>query len=343
MINGLAAMSVYRKANSKWYCQFMIKGERIHKLLDGAKNRQEAKELEDAERFKIRQQQNGIIKEEKKITLEFMMNRYVKVSEANNRCPDKARIYRKHAFEFFGKNKDINQIKPSDIDRYKLYCLELGRSKSTVNRYIAGLKRAFNILIDDEIITYNPCHKVKMFEEDNRRYRYLSKEEWERLKLHLNPVTFKIVTVALQTGFRKQNVLQLRWEQIDFNLRTIELLKSENKGKKKIITPMTQTLYELLQSLEPKPSGYVFVNPDTGKPYTDIKKSFSNALEKACIEDFKFHDLRRTVGTWLLSSGVDIRTVQNILAHSEVRTTERYLALTPEQNKKAMDVLNSYM
>ncbi len=337
-------MSVYKKSNGKWYCQFMIKGERVHKLLDGAKDKKQAKELEDAERYKARQRQNGILADEtKKITLEFMMNKYVKVSEANNKCPEKAKIYRRYILDFFGKSKDINKIKPSDIEKFKLYYLEEGRSKATVNRYVAGLKRAYNILIADELIFYNPCHKVKMFEEDNRRYRYLSREEWEILKKYLNPVALNIVTVALQTGFRKQNVLQLRWEQIDFNLRTIELLKSENKGKKKIITPMTQTLYELLKSLNPKSSGYVFINPDTGKPYTDIKKSFKNALDKAGIKDFKFHDLRRTVGTWLLSGGVDIRTVQNILAHSEVRTTERYLSLTPEQNKKAMDVLNSYM
>ena len=95
--------------------------------------------------------------------------------------------------------------------------------------------------------------------------------------------------------------------------------------------------------LGPKKSGYVFVNPKTGKPYTDIKKSFNAALKRAGLSDFRFHDLRRTVGTWLLTSGVDIRTVQNILAHSDVRTTERYLALTNEQNIKAMGVLNSYI
>ena len=136
-------------------------------------------------------------------------------------------------------------------------------------------------------------------------------------------------------------MLRLRWEQIDWNLRTIELSKSENKGKKTIKIPIVNTLYNLLQSLNPKECGYVFVNPRTNKPYTDIKKGFSEACKRAGIKDFKFHDLRRTVGTWLLESGVDIRTIQNILAHSEISTTERYLCLSSEQNTRAMNVLGS--
>ena len=95
--------------------------------------------------------------------------------------------------------------------------------------------------------------------------------------------------------------------------------------------------------MNPKDEGYIFLNPKTGKPYTTIRKSFNTALKKANIKDFHFHDLRRTTGTWLLTNGVDIRTIQNILAHSDVSTTQRYLSLTPEQNQKAMTVLNSYM
>lgn len=336
-------MTVYKKKNGKWYCQFMVKGERIHKLLDGATDIQTAKELEDAERFKTRQVQNGLIEKTPHITLEKMMQRYVKVSEINNKSVNEAKTFKKGWIKYFASNKDILEIKPHHLDGFKLHMIESGRSKATTNRYLSALRRAYNILISDGVINYNPVTKVKMFVEDNHRYRYLTKEEWERLKQYLNPVTLNIVKVALYTGLRKGNVLNLKWEQIDFDLRTIELLKSENKGKKEIRIPISDDLYNLLQTLEPKQRGYVFVNPETNKPYTDIKKSFKLALKKAGIIDFKFHDLRRTVGTWLLTSGVDLRTVQNILAHSDISTTQRYLCLTSEQNKKAMSVLNSYV
>lgn len=336
-------MSVYKKDNGKWYCQGRVNGDRYHKLCAGAKDKEQARAIEDGIRYKIRQVQNGLIKEETSIyTFQFLMKKYVEVSEANNKSVREAKIYAKYLTEYFGKNKYISKIKPSDLENFKTYMAKKNRTKATINRYLAALKRAYNIMIADGLSDFNPVNKVKKLDEDNRRYRYLSKDEWKELKKHLPPITLKIVIYALQTGFRKGNVLQSRWEQIDFNLRTIELLKQNNKGKKIIKIPLTDILYELLQSLNPKKEGYIFINPKTNKPYTNIRKSFDTALKKAGIKDFHFHDLRRTVGTWLLTGGVDIRTVQNILAHSDISTTERYLSLTPEQNKKAMEVLNSY-
>lgn len=336
-------MVVYKEKNGKWYCQFMVKGKRIHKLLDGADSIEKAKELEDAERYKVRLIQNGLLQEkEKRYTWLFMVNRYKARSKLLATYKDSERQANEW-LEYFGKNKDIKETKPTDIEGYIRHLKSRKLKNSSINRQLAGIKRAYNILIDDDLITYNPCKKIDFLVDEGRRNQHLTKEEWKRLKKELSPETLAIVTVALFSGFRKRNVLQLRWEQIDLNLRTIELLKIENKGKKHIKMPISEGLYRLLLTLEPKKSGYVFINPKTDKPYTDIKKSFKAALKRAGIEDFRFHDLRRTVGTWLLTSGVDIRTVQNLLAHSDVRTTERYLALTDEQNIKAMGVLNSYV
>lgn len=61
------------------------------------------------------------------------------------------------------------------------------------------------------------------------------------------------------------------------------------------------------------------------------------------IEDFHFHDLRRTMGTWLLEEGVDIRTIQFLLGHSDLTTTERYLAISRKRNIEAVNKLNKYI
>ena len=80
------AMSVYKAKNGKWYCQFMVKGERVHKLLDGAKNQKEAKELEDAELFKLRQIQNGLIDKNKdKVSFNSICELFLKYSETNKK------------------------------------------------------------------------------------------------------------------------------------------------------------------------------------------------------------------------------------------------------------------
>ncbi len=121
------------------------------------------------------------------------------------------------------------------------------------------------------------------------------------------------------------------------------MLKQDNKGKKEIMQPISETLRNILMELNPKESGYIFINPKTGLPYTEVKKSFKHALKRAEIYDFHFHDLRRTMGTWLLEEGVDIRSIQALLAHSKLSTTERYLAISRKRNVDAINKLNKYI
>lgn len=95
-------------------------------------------------------------------------------------------------------------------------------------------------------------------------------------------------------------------------------------------------------TIEEKKEGYVFINPDTNKPYTTIKTGFKRALERAGIENFRFHDLRHTVGTRLVANGADSMTVKEFLAHSQITTTQRYMHPTPENMLNAIDILNNF-
>lgn len=336
-------MGVYKKENGKWYCHGSVEGERYHMCCTGAKNKNEAKIIDDAHRFKLMQKHRGLVEEVQKYTFGYIMDNYVLSCQINNKSDKTAKYQRKYLCEYFGRNKNIMSIKSIDIEKFKLYLLQKGRTHATVNRYLAGIKRAYNLLIIDGLIDYNPVKRGSMLEVNNRRNRYLTREEWLRLKKELPETIYYIVIVALLTGFRLGNVLNLSWEQIHLDMRFIELLKQENKGGKLIRQPISDDLYDVLIKLKPKKSGYVFINPDTGKAYTTIKKSFKNALKKASIVGFTFHDLRRTFGTWLLQEGVDIRTIQALLAHSDVSTTERYLAIPPEYKKEAINKIGKFI
>ena len=336
-------MSVYKKENGKWYCRGRVEGERYHILCAGASNKQEAKIIDDAHRFKLLQKHRGLVEETQQYTLGYIMDNWVLSCKTNNKSDKDAIIESKYICKYFGKNKNIMSIKTTDIDKFKLYLLQKGRSKATVNRYLAGIKRAYNLLIIDDLIDYNPVKRGSMLDADNKRTRYITKEEWQKLKKELPEKIYLIVIVALLTGFRLSNVLNLSWEQINLDMRFIELLKQENKGGKIIRQPISDGLYEVLTQLKPKKTGYLFINPDTNKPYTTIKKSFNSALKRADIENFTFHDLRRTFGTWLLQEGVDIRTIQVLLSHSDISTTERYLGVTHEYNKQAIDKIGKFI
>ncbi len=332
-------MSVYKKKNGKWYCQFMIKGERVHKLLDGATDKISAKELEDAERFKIRQIQNGL-REKESIKFKKLADLFLNYSKTNKKDYKRDNAKVSLFLKEWGKDISIEKITPDKIEKFKAKMTEK-YSNAYVNRYLACLKTIFNLGIKNKLTMYNPMGSVKMLKEDNCKIRYLTADEeaclFEHLPEHLKP----IVICALQTGLRKSNILNLRWELVDLEFGFIEILAQQNKGHKIIKIPISTKLAEVFNAM-PKISEYVFANPATGMPYKDITDGFTNACKKAGIKDFRFHDLRHTVATRLVSKGIDIRTVQEIMAHSSIVTTQRYMHPTPKRKVEAIEVLNSY-
>lgn len=333
-------MSIYKK-NGKYYCRFQVKNKRIHKLLYGANTKKEALELEVTLKYEITQNKFNTT-EQRDYSFNFMMAQYINVAKAKG-CSLKEPTYFSSFFiKYFGANTNISDITPTDVRNMMLYIIEtMNNSTATANRYRSALRRAYNILIKDEYITYNPVRSTEPFLEDNIRQRYLTHLEWKALKNELPLHARMIVMFDLLTGFRLKNVLLCKWEQFDFNKMCINITRRMNKGKKIVQHPISKGLYELLQEIGIKEEGYLFLNPKTNKPYTRIDKAFSSACKRANIKDLHFHDLRRTVGTWLLEEGTDIRTIQEILWHSDISTTQRYLSLSSERSKSAMDLLSN--
>jgi integrase len=270
---------------------------------------------------------------------------FLKYSKTNNSAHQyKQNIHKVNLFEnFFGCYTKIIDITPNDIEELKQYLFEKGLKNSSINRYYSSLSKAFNlIIVNKRLGIINPCKCVSKLKEDNKITRYLTKAEEERLFKVLPQHIKPIITCALTTGLRLSNILNLKWESIDFNNNFIEILKQENKGHKEIRVPLGIKLKNTFEEIGIKECGYVFINKKTGLPYTTIKKSFNTALKNAKIKNFRFHDLRHTVGTRLIANGADIQTVKEYLAHSDLRTTQRYIHSVSENMKRAVDILDSF-
>ena len=85
---------------------------------------------------------------------------------------------------------------------------------------------------------------------------------------------------------------------------------------------------------------YVFCKAK-GEPFKDVNSSFATALKKSGIPHFRYHDLRHTFASWLVMKGVDIRTVQELLGHKDLRMTMRYAHLAPDHMKRAVEILDT--
>lgn len=334
-------MSVYKKKNGKWYCRFQVNGDRKHYLCRGAKTKQEASAIEDAVKFRLHKQQVGLLpKVQNKMTLIKLVDVFLSYSKINKKSYEQDNYRLNHLLNSYIKgNMLIKDIKPTDIEKLKQKMLTGGKTKVNINRYLELLSKMFNIAIDNDWIEKNPVKRGAKFPVKNYKVRYLSEDEEEKIFEHLPDAIKPLVITALNTGFRKQNILDLKWDDINFDFGIIEIL--ENKGNKHIKIPMNHTLRSMLINLKQE-SEYVFLNPQTKKPYKDFRRLWNKAKVDAEINDFRFHDLRHTVATRLANNGVSPATVQKWLGHSDINTTMRYIHSMPSEETKAMNVLDSF-
>ncbi len=333
-------MPVYQKNNGKWYCRFQIDGERHHFLCAGAKDEKDAKKLECQFMFKVQQQQNGVVPKEDNKTTQSVIKYYLQYAENKKSYQtDKSRM--KLIAEFFKKIKYIKDIKSENVEQFKQYLLKRDITKVTVNRYLEILNKMFNMAIDNDWLSKNPIKKGMKFPVKNYQLRFLTEDEEKRL-FDVCPDHFKpIIICALNTGLRKSNIQYLEWSNIFLEDRLIEI--TENKGNKHIKIFINDVLYKLFSNIKRK-SNYVFINPKTNRIYSDecFRNCWNKIKKDAGVNDLRFHDLRHTVGTRLAKANVPIPVIKEVLAHSDIRTTMRYIHSAQKEVCEAMSILNSY-
>jgi integrase len=270
---------------------------------------------------------------------ELYIENYAKVNKKSWRGD----LYRIEAnmIPFFG-TLELQEIDPLLIEKYRAERLKADVTKSTVNREITIMKKMFNLAIDWSFTEENPVQKVKLFSEKDRQKERIITEEEEKNLLEACPGYVRpIIDTALNTGMRRGEIFNLEWKQVDLKERTIRVVYTKS-GKDRII-PVNDRMNQVLlgqKQLNGK-SPFVFPNPDTGRPYTDIKKSFKCACGNAGIKDLRFHDLRHTFASRLVRAGVDLITVRDLLGHFSVRVTQRYTHTGKDQKQRAVDLLTA--
>ena len=179
-----------------------------------------------------------------------------------------------------------------------------------------------------------------MLPENNRRLRYLSKEECDRLVKACAPHLRPVVITALNTGMRRGEILGLTWDRVDLQNSLILLDITKNGERREI--PINSTLRETFKGLVRRlDNPHVFYDPATGKRLQDVKRSFSTALRRAKILDFHFHDLRHTFASHAVMAGVDLTTLKELLGHKTLTMTLRYSHLAPGHKVAAVELLDS--
>lgn len=332
-----------RKRGSRYHYDFTLPGyPRMRGVIPEARTKWEAEQAEIALKREVFEGRYGLRKLGSEKLSDFIDTVFVPWSKLNKRSW-RDDVYITNMLKEYFSGRSLREITPVLVERFKadrskgLTKKDTQRCPATVNRELDVLSKIFSLAIDSEKAETNPCSKVKKLRVNNQRYRYLTHEEQPLLlaalngpRSHLKP----IVTVALGTGMRLGEQLRLRRRDVDF-FRNIVTPKETKNGKDRDI-PLNGEVRVVLSELckNKAADDYVFSSPKTEGHQTEVKKGFKTALRIAGIEGLRWHDLRATFGTRMGEAGYDAFTIAQLLGHSDIRMTARYVRGT-ERNKRA--------
>lgn len=224
----------------------------------------------------------------------------------------------------------ITAIGKKEIQAFIAARLGSGVGRPTINRNRSCLSAFFTWAIEAGYHPGpNPVRLVRKFRETRGRLRYLSTDEYDRLRLAAAHHLKKILVAAVHTGGRLSELLGLCWGDIDLEHGVLYFRRETTKNGKERQVPIHDDLAAVLRDLRPgRPSEPVFEYG--GKALRSVRTSFESARLKAGLsDDVVFHTLRHTFASWYIENGGDPKRLQEYMGHSSLEQTLIYIHLSP--------------
>lgn len=287
----------------------------------------------------------------KPITLKEFQKEYEKYIEET-----KSKKYlRSVQFSFKMLNEFAGEIQLSKIDvklvesfiqsKYKT-------SKSSASLCYRNLKASLSTALRWNYIKSNPFQAIKQPKQISKFPIYISEVELQKiLKNVLNPRLKNMILISFDAGLRLGEVVSLKWTDIDLQQKIIKVSNSKEfttKSKQDRIIPMTDRLYKMFLTIAPnvftlkENTDFIFIGKNKVRYNLDyISRSFKRVIRANNLnEAYTYHTLRHSFASNLVNRGVSLFIVSKLLGHQDLKTTQIYSHLQPENLFEAVDKLN---
>ncbi len=347
------------KKGGSWYCVYRMGGRQKWKKGGDTKRRAEKRLVEIMNDIN-----QGTYREIKEVGFKDFKTLWVD-TYARTKCKDSTLrsyedILNKHLIPYF-EDIPLTCISPDMVQKYvaqKLSEKKLNKEKKlvpklspkSVNNHLVPLKEMLKHAVRWGYLRENPAIYVEKPRVEKEEMDFLTPEEIRLFLEQVTPKYYPLFLAAILTGLRRGELLALQWGDIEFANNLIHVRRSLYKGK--FITPkskkskrkvvMSPTLAGVLKrhKLESAPNGLdlIFANGE-GKPLDPdnfVRREFFPALRRAGLRRIRFHDLRHTFATLLISQGENVKFIQSQMGHASIQTTlDRYGHLLPEAHHEA--------
>ena len=244
-------------------------------------------------------------------------------------------------------NLRLIDIAPIHLERIKSNMGKRGLSARSIHYCLAVCRQVFNYgKKHDHFFADNPVSKVKKPVVDNRRMRFLTHEEAQRLldEIRIRSVLmYRITLISLHCGLRFGEITGLTWQDLNFQDETI-LIRNPKNGRTRVAF-MSEAVNATFLEMEPGKAGdFVFQSNGNKGHINEISETYNRAVNRIGLNDsvvdsrlkVVFHTCRHTFASWMVANGADLFTVRELMGHKSIAMTERYSHLSPDTLRKAV-------
>jgi len=338
-------VSVYKRGGVYWY-DFWFQGQR-HRGSTKLRNKTAADSAEAIRKAQLAEARAGIMRRRPCPAFEDFVNTEFlpwseKEHQAHPRTHQRYAVSAKRLIAFFG-GTPVDAISAGQVEEFKITRAD-EISPAGVNRDLAVLRLLLNLAIRQEHIVRNPVSGVRFLQEGPGSMRIVSHQEQQKYLAAANRRLRDVATLILETGMRPEEVYTICKENVHPDRRYLFVPRGKTRFARRNV-PLTDVATEVLKRRLAKAKGpYLFPHRrDPNKPLTTIRKAHLEALRTANIRPrFRLYDLRHTFGSRSAMAGVDLPTLKELMGHSDISTTMRYVHPTPEHKREAMRKLERY-
>lgn len=316
-------MSLFKRKDSPyWWVKFTVNGRKVQKS-SGTEDKKLAQRFHDQLKSDA-WNQSHLSHKPRHSWAEAVIRWLSETSHKATHHQDKGKLALLD--EFLGSVM-LDQIDSDLVDQIKRFLIK-DRSRSTCNRYLALIRSILRCCVHDwEWLDDMP--RIRLYKEPGGRVRSLSPEQAQRLLDELPDHQREMALFALATGLRQANVFKLSWEQVDLGRQHAWVDSKDSKTGVGIAVPLNSIAMDVLIRQKGKHSTRVFTYQ--GKPLNSVNtKAWKKALERAEIEDFRWHDLRHTWATWQRAAGTPTHELQKLGGWKNSSMVERYAHLSSD-------------
>ena len=224
--------------------------------------------------------------------------------------------------------KTLDSIGRGLLDRVLEARRAEGVSNATVNRTLEIVRAILRKCVNEwDWLDKTP--QVRMLKEPARRIRFLTREQAQQLLAELPVHLADMAAFSLATGLRRANVTGLEWSQVDLVKRLAWIHPDQAKARKAIAVPLNAEAVALIDKQIGKHATYVF--SFKRKPVKQVStKAWYQALKRAGITDFRWHDLRHTWASWHVQQGTPLHALQELGGWESAEMVRRYAHLSAD-------------